>query len=194
MPSKILSVLNGTEVLIGSTAYNYLNAFRQFPANTRSEKELSGSKVHRLIFESQRSASAGFAILSSLTTFWLWHVECDGFHVPAWFLNELPLFDGKLMAENESSLAELGEKLWSEARANVTSSNNGGKITYGFRPLAESPSRDSVDRLILSSLNLGESYLSLLKKFQHEATSIDGRERFLVPNDHDKEIQKALAG
>lgn len=194
LPTEISDVACGAEVLVGSTAYNYLNVFRSFPKHTRSVGELSGSKVHRLTFGSQRGAAAGFAILSSLTAYWLWHVECDGFHVPAWFLNELALFDGKLMTDNESILAQLGEQLWIESKSNVTASNNGGKTTFGFRPLTESPSRDATDRLILSSLGFGDDALSMLKKFQHETTSIDGRERFSVSSDYDKEIQRALAG
>ena len=38
----------------------------------------------------EEHAEVVFAILSSRLTYWLWHVEGDGFHVGAWFVKQLP--------------------------------------------------------------------------------------------------------
>jgi hypothetical protein len=176
-PSDIHHSALPAETFVGATAYNFLNVFRVYPAPSAALGPFSDNKVHRLTFSSEEEALSSFALLSSRIAFWMWHVEADGFHVPAWFLNEFPIFDLPWKTDSRSALHLLGEALWEEAKRNLLASQNGGKWTLAFRPNATSEARDEVDRTILAALNLNNSMLETLRHFELQIKSVDGKER-----------------
>ena len=77
-------------VFVASTAYNFLNVFRSLTLDPECKYPLSENTVHSLEFAQEETAELAFAVLSSRLTFWLWHVLGDGFHVAAWFVQNLP--------------------------------------------------------------------------------------------------------
>ncbi len=151
-PSFVAKEASDLTLFIGGTAYNYINVFRNYPPPPRLVGSLSSSRVHHLAFQSSEGACVGFALLSSLTAFWLWHVEADGFHVTSRFIDELPLFDLQFSVSQTDELALLGKQLWEEAARNTLPSNNGGKWTYAFRPEFNSVARRRVDELIIKGV------------------------------------------
>src|ERR1043166_3822786 len=79
------------QLIVSGTAYSFIGVCPGIPARLAEQRTLSASTVHRLTFRDSVRQFASFALISSRVTFWLWLVSCDGFHVPQWFLRELPL-------------------------------------------------------------------------------------------------------
>ena len=67
-------------VFLASTAYNFLNVYRDV-SNKAGDVPASENSVHCLEFAKEESAEVVFAILSSRLVYWLWHASGDGFHV-----------------------------------------------------------------------------------------------------------------
>src|SRR6185369_8750898 len=109
------------------------------------QRTLSASTVHRLTFRDSVRQFASFALISSRVTFWLWLVSCDGFHVPQWFLRELPLitliYDERIL----NALAEKGRQLWSQASATPVVSVNAGKTSLTFRQHQDAAIKAEID-------------------------------------------------
>jgi hypothetical protein len=177
LPDEIHRKATALDVFVGATAYNFLNVFRTYPASSNAPGPLSTSRVHRLTFSDAEQALAGFALMSSRMAFWLWHVEADGFHVPSWFLDEMPLFELDWKQDQHAELAALGATLWEEAKRNLLASQNGGRWTLAFRPTIASAARNSVDRIIVEALQIEPRVLRALQLFEHQITSVDGKER-----------------
>jgi hypothetical protein len=192
-PALVAKEASSLTVFVGGTAYNYLNVFRSYPPPPRLVGTLSSSNVHILRFETEADAAIGFALLSCLTTYWLWHVEADGFHLTSRFLSELPLFDLRFSLSQLNELAILGNALWLEASKNTLSSNNGGKWTYAFRPETDSPSRLQVDRIVAEALGIDRKLVRSLQQFNYNTTSIDGKDRTLRALESDMNVLKAVA-
>lgn len=180
------------DVFVGGTAYNFLNVCRDYPSREMVGGELSASKLHRLTFASSEDASVGFAVLASRVAFWLWHVECDGFHVPAWFLNDLPLFDLPFTLAQHRALAVLGEVIWQGVRQDLLASNNASKWTFAFRPTRIKAERAAADAIILDAAEASQSTLQALAHFEERVVSVDGRERLARAGELEKSIMKEL--
>lgn len=123
-PSEIVGTALSNDVFVGATAYNFLNIFRNYPDHLSWRGELSSSGIHKLRFGSAVDASVATALLSSRVAFWLWHTECDGFHVPSWFLDDLPLLDLSFDHDDRNSLARLGTEIWAGLQEDILVSNN----------------------------------------------------------------------
>jgi len=191
-PKAIYSEASAGDVFVGGTAYNFLNVFRGYPAPS-TLSPLSESKVHRLTFACDPDAAAAFALLASRTAFWLWHVEGDGFHVPAWFLDELPLFDLTWDQKQFERLRHLGAALWAQAKTSVLASNNGGKWTLAFRATSASDLRDTVDGMILQAIEIDTVVLGALLDFERQITSVDGKERIAPVGGREEAITRILS-
>lgn len=160
-------------VYVGGTAYNFLNVFRKFDIDNNSKIPLSESPIHCLEFMTEKEASAAFAVLSSRLVFWLWHIQSDGFHVPSWFIKELPLDANNISEEQMSLLSRIGSRLWANIQAHRFSSINGGKLTYTFRPLSCNEERDEIDSTLVEDFNLSSEFAIELKRFERKIVVID---------------------
>lgn len=160
-------------VYVSGTAYNFLNVFRKFDGDTGSKIPLSESPIHRLEFMTEKDASAAFAILSSRLVFWLWHIQSDGFHVPSWFIRNLPLEADNISEGQMGRLSELGALLWSNVQTHRFSSINGGKLTYTFRPLSCNEERNEIDSILVEAFNLPSEFAIELKRFERKIVVID---------------------
>lgn len=176
-PRDIASAATDRDVFVAGTAYNFLNVFRDYPVESDAGGRFSASRVHRLTFPTAELAHAGFALLSSRAAFWLWHAECDGFHVPAWFLEDLPLFDLRFSDAQVLELAELGRAMWQHAKADLLASQNGGKWTFAFRPTHAVAQRDHADALILASAGTRNRFCQTLREFEEAVVNVDGQTR-----------------
>lgn len=176
-PDEIVGTALSNDVFVGATAYNFLNIFRNYPDNLSWRGDLSSSGIHKLRFGSSADASVATALLSSRIAFWLWHTECDGFHVPSWFLDELPLLDLSFSNSDRDCLANLGDQMWSGLQEDILVSNNRTRLTFAFRPSQIGPLRDQVDSIILRSLDAHPDCLAMIKDFEFRVVSIDGSNR-----------------
>jgi hypothetical protein len=165
------------DVFVAGTAYNFLNVFRNYPDQLSWRGTLSASGIHRLPCGSDREADAITAILCSRLSFWLWHVECDGFHVPAWFLSELPLLNLALDPATERLLANLGQEAWAGVQQDVHCAVNRGRLTFAFRPTRIGALRTEIDRMLLGVIGADVSQADMLAQFEARVVSIDGSVR-----------------
>lgn len=165
------------DVFVAGTAYNFLNVFRNYPDQLSWRGTLSASGIHRLQCSNMEEADAVTAILSARLTFWLWHVECDGFHVPTWFLSELPLLNLRFSETAQQQLAALGREVWKGVQKDVLTSVNGGRLTFAFRPTHVAEARREIDRLLIQEFKCSDSHVNMLCDFEQRVVSIDGSKR-----------------
>lgn len=179
--TEIVGSALAPDVFVAGTAYNFLNVFRNYPDQLSWRGTLSASGIHRLPCSSMEEADAVLAILSSRVTFWLWHVECDGFHVPAWFLSELPLLNLRLTKSSVAKLAQLGREIWGGLQKDVICSSNRDRLTFAFRPTFVTELRDAVDAHLISAIGADVGAGSMLRRFEEQVVSIDGSVRLSRP-------------
>ena len=175
--SEIVGSALSSHVFVSGTAYNFLNVFRNYPDQISWRGELSASGIHRLACVDHKQADIVTAIMASRMAFWLWHVECDGFHVPAWFLAELPLLNLRFPPETLHELSLLGRNVWEGLQKDILTSRNKDRLTFAFRPTHVAELRDQVDLLLIDVLGLPTSIATSLAEFEQKVVSIDGTVR-----------------
>jgi hypothetical protein len=126
-----------------------------------------------LQFSKEETAEVAFAILSSRLTFWLWHVQGDGFHVGASFIQSLPFGRSSFTPEQFCSLAQAGRMLWCELQNHRIVSLNRGKQTIAYRPLACEKERDAIDDILLDVARLPKRFKSTLREFVKNIVVVD---------------------
>lgn len=171
---QIVGASLSSDVFVGGTAYNFLNVFRNYPSRIPVGSVLSTSGIHRLRCEDQDEADLITAILVSRVTFWLWHVECDGFHVPAWFLTELPLLNMRISSSDRLELQRLGRDAWRGLQEDQICSSNKEKSTLAFRPTMIGDIKSNIDQIILRTVGSSVSEVQMLLDFERDVVSIDG--------------------
>ncbi|MBY5834749.1 N-6 DNA methylase [Rhizobium leguminosarum] len=179
--SEIVGSALAPDVFVAGTAYNFLNVFRNYPDQLSWRGTLSASGIHRLPCNSMEEADAILAVLASRMTFWLWHVECDGFHVPAWFLSELPLLNLSLSQCEKTELARLGREIWEGLQKDVICSSNRDRLTFAFRPTFIADLRDAVDAVLIAAIGADVAAGAMLRQFEDQVVSIDGSVRLSRP-------------
>lgn len=161
-------------VFVGGTAYNFINVYQD--ADLPDEARLfsmSESPVHCLEFSSKADADASLAILSSRIVFWLWHVLGDGFHVSSRLFHAIPFCRRSFSASEFSDLEALGRGLWRRLQENQYASLNGGRTTFGYRPLRCGSELDAIDTLLGSVSGLSRDFLSELRTFVYSNAVVD---------------------
>lgn len=181
----IVGTALSTDVFVAGTAYNFLNVFRNYPDNLSWRGTLSASGIHRLPCSNRDEADLVTAILSSRAAFWLWHTECDGFHVPAWFLTELPFLNVRFSDATSRQLADLGRRVWAGLQTDILSSTNRDRLTFAFRPTAVGELRGEIDKLILNAVGVDDSFAAMLSGFEQKVVSIDGTVRLTKNRNYD---------
>ena len=147
---------------------------------------MSASGIHRLQCRDVEQADVVTAILTSRLAFWLWHVECDGFHVPAWFLAELPLLNIRQSTglDAVARLAALGQAAWAGVQKDIHCSVNRGRLTFAFRPTAIGAIRSEIDRTLLDLIGVDPEQAEMLEQFETRVVSIDGSVRRAQQRNH----------
>lgn len=159
-------------VFVASTAYNFLNVFRSITIDSR-KYPLSENTVHCVEFAREEYAQIAFAVLSSRLTYWLWHVRGDGFHVGAWFIQNLPFGPNSFTPEQTRALQDGGRQMWESLQAQRIVSVNKGKQTVAYRPLACERERDVIDEVLLDAGGLPKKFIQTLKLFVKTAVIVD---------------------
>lgn len=175
--SEIVGTAISSDVFVAGTAYNFLNVFRNYPDKISWRGTLSASGINRLRCSTVEEADMVTAILSSRITYWLWHVECDGFHVPAWFLTELPLLNMRMPERLAEELGHLGRSAWAGLQRDVICSANRDRLTFAFRPTEISNVRSAIDALLADLIGADPDTAAMLREFERQVVSIDGSVR-----------------
>ena len=164
-------------VFVASTAYNFLNVFRSLTVEPDRGYPLSENTVHSLEFAHEETADLAFAVLSSRLTFWLWHVQGDGFHVAAWFIHNLPFGRSSFTAEQARALHKAAWALWTALQSHRIVSVNRGKQTIAYRPLACDDERDAIDDILLDAACLPKTFKPTLRDFVKKIVLVDGADK-----------------
>jgi Type I restriction-modification system methyltransferase subunit len=152
-----------TEVLVGPTAYNFLNIARSTVLPLSPGEELSQNALHRLMALDDEMACVVYALLSTDFAFWWWYVHGDGFHVNLSHLLNLPV--GNLGEATVSELADVGRNLWAEARRTPIKSSNKARVTFSFPTRSFGHLRQKALEIQLRSLTLGAEFAASLDVF-----------------------------
>jgi hypothetical protein len=171
-PHEATLTSKAPRVFVASTAYNFLNVFRSISLDS-TRYPLSENMVHCLEFGREDDACIVFSVLSSRLTYWLWHVEGDGFHVGGWFIQHLPFGTGSFTTEQARTLENLGAQLWNSLQAHRIVSVNKGKQTVAYRPLACERERDAIDEVLIDAAKLPKRFNQTLRSFVKNAVVID---------------------
>ena len=159
-------------VLIGTTAYNFLNVFLRPPETVlEGNHRLSENPLHAIHCASPEMAFAVFGILSSHLAYWWWHTQGDGFHVLRRFILDFP-FGGDVLADhNLGSLSTSGWTLWSAIKDNPTISLNRGRTSLAYNPNNHTEARRSVDRLLITAAGLNGDFVDELQRFSEHTVA-----------------------
>lgn len=166
-------------VFVGGTAYNFINVYRH--ADLPDEARIflmSESPVHCLEFRSEADAEVSLAILSSRIVFWLWHVLGDGFHVSNRLFRAIPFSRASFSPSLFADLATLGRRLWHRLQEHQYISLNGGRTTFGYRPLRCGVELDEIDTLLGDVAGLSRDFLTELRIFVHSNAIVDEADEF----------------
>lgn len=164
-------------LLLGPTAYNYVNCFPSDVVAEVGEERFSESALHALTLPDWDSLAAAYAVFSSRLCFWLWRAEGDGFHLSREFLNNSPLWLALESSRFRDDLSRCGAALWERSRSIAVRSVNAGRVTYAFPPSFDSPEAGMVERLLLTRFGIDHGFSEELNRIVLSTVSIDGRRR-----------------
>lgn len=152
---------------LAPTAYNFLSVIRD-PCRAVADGHDSGSSFTILHFESDRDASAAYALLNSRLAFWLWHVTGDGFHVTAAVRRRIPAPQEE---DRQDRLSDLGERLWKTAIQNPVVSRNRGRTTVAYPTWVHAGLVDEIDAEV--GAFIGMDYAARLTAWHEQLVVVD---------------------
>ena len=160
-------------VLVGATAYNFLNVFLRPPRTVlEGRPQLSENPLHAIHCATPEMALAVFGMLSSHLAYWWWHTHGDGFHVSRRFIMDFPFGNDVLANHHMDSLSKTGATLWSAIKAHPTVSLNRGRVSLAYNPINHTGARRSVDQLLISVAGLNGDFVDELQRFaEHTVTA-----------------------
>ena len=168
-------------VLVGTTAYNFLNVFLRPPESVLEGKPpLSENPLHAIHCATPEIAFAVLGVLSSHLAYWWWHTHGDGFHVLRRFILDFPFGNEVLAGNRMGSLSMTGSTLWSAMKAHPTISLNRGRASLAYNPIDHTEARRSVDQLLISVAGLGGDLADEFQRFAEHtvaAAAVVGAER-----------------
>lgn len=91
-------------------------------------------------------------ILNSVTAFWFWTVESDGFHLSSHLLKALNLGRSRFDVSTAQRISECGRKLCRQLPEHKKSSINSGKTIVRYNHLPELQTIFEIDDLVLGAL------------------------------------------
>ena len=159
-------------LFVGGTAYNFLNVlFRPHIRYRQKDGMMSTNTMHALSFLTVRDALAAFALLSSGLSFWLWHIQGDGFHLSRSFLESFPLGPDLFDPASFEQLAHIGLGLWCGLQAHPVESLNRGRASLSFPASRLRRQQRLADSLIIKALGLPTIFVDELDSFINSVVS-----------------------
>ncbi len=167
------TVENPPELFVAGTAYNWISAALRPPAVVSGIDVTSQSPLHRLRFGTHADAELTYAVLSSRLVYWMWRVEGDGFHVPRWFLAQLPISLDAFSGDDGAELRFLGRQLWDNVSTRPVVSRNGGSTSVSFDPATDRDTLDTIDASLCRILNLPPAFSGWLADYMEEIKNVE---------------------
>ena len=159
-------------VLVGTTAYNFLNVFLSPPGTVlEGSSRLSENHLHSIHCATPEMALAVYGILSSHLAYWWWHTHGDGFHVLRRFIVDFPFGNDVLNNQHMELLANFGSTLWSAINTHPTISVNRGSVSLAYNPNDHIAARRSVDQLLTSVAGLDNGFVDELQRFTQQTVA-----------------------
>jgi hypothetical protein len=153
-------------LFVGGTAYNFLNVLFRPPVRLQPQSGImSTNTMHALTFSTIKDAFAAFALLSSGVSFWLWHIQGDGFHLSRNFLENFPLGPGLFDSETFARLSRAGLELWRDLQSHPVESMNRGKASLSFPASRLRTQQRITDAIIIEAACLPSAFLDELDQF-----------------------------
>jgi hypothetical protein len=157
-------------MFVGGTAYNFLNVLFRPPVRLQPQPGImSTNTMHALTFSTIKDAFAAFALLSSGVSFWLWHIQGDGFHLSRNFLENFPLGPRMFDSETFARLSRAGLDLWRDLQSHPVESMNRGKASLSFPASRLRTQQRITDAIIIKAACLP---LAFLDELDHFITSV----------------------
>lgn len=177
-PADTFTPVEGeARVFLGGTAYNFLNVFREHQRHPSCTAPLSTSGVTAIHLRNEDEAWQTLAILSSRLVFWWWHVHCDGFHVPKWFIEGIPFDRDSFSTQQRDLLVTCGRRLWSRLQDHQICSVNGGRLSIAYRPLRCEQERNHIDAILIEAVGLEQRFAAELRRFVRQVVVVDETDR-----------------
>jgi len=161
------------ELFVAGTAYNWISVALRPPALVPGVEVTSQSPLHRLRFGSAADAELAYAVLTSRLVYWLWRVEGDGFHVPRWFLTQVPISLDTFADEDGAELGQLGRQLWENVCRKPVVSTNGGSTSVSFDPATDERTLHAIDMTLCRSLNLPAGFGAWLYDYMEKLKRVE---------------------
>lgn len=159
------SNLDSSCVAYAPTAYNWLSVHREISVDFLKGTEGRANHLCCVRFQTPEIADAAFALSVSNTSYWLWRVEGDGFHLPKGFLFDLPF--GDLLASRHcvEQLAPRGKAIWRAMKAHPVVSLNKGVKSISYSPACAVDTVAEVDFLVQGFFGLPEEFPEHLREY-----------------------------
>ncbi len=159
-------------VLVGNTAYNFLNVFLRPPESVLAGKApLSKNPLHAIHCATPEMAFAVYGILSSHLAYWWWHTHGDGFHVLKRFILDFPFGNDVLADHHRDFLSESGSTLWSAISTRPTISLNRGRVSLAYNPIDHIEARRGIDQMLVDVAGLNRDFVEELQRFAERTVS-----------------------
>ncbi len=159
-------------VLVGNTAYNFLNVFLRPPESVLEGKPLlSENPLHAIHCATPEIAFAVYGILSSHFAYWWWHTHGDGFHVLRRFILDFPFGNDVLADHHVDFLSESGSTLWSAISSRPTISLNRGRVSLAYNPIDHTEARRGMDQMLVDVAGLNGDFVEELQRFAERTVS-----------------------
>ncbi|MCU1313969.1 MAG: hypothetical protein JWM54_1726 [Acidobacteriaceae bacterium] len=153
-------------LFVGGTAYNFLNVLFRPPTRLKPQTGImSTNTMHALTFSTVKDAFAAFSLLSSGLSFWLWHIQGDGFHLSRGFLENFPLGPNLFNAETFERLSRAGLELWRDLQSHPVESMNRGRASLSFPASRLRDQQRIIDRIIIEAASLPSAFLDEIDNF-----------------------------
>lgn len=172
-PAEAFSESESPRVYVAGTAYNFLNVFRAHDTPLPVRTRLTQNPLFAMEFSCESDAWSVLAVLTSRLVYWLWHVRADGFHVPRWFLADLPIGKHRSHRTQWAQLSKLGMHMWKAVQRHQILSVNGGRQSVAYKPYACERELDAIDGVLLKTLGIDKSFGDALKLFVRSTVTVD---------------------
>lgn len=156
-------------VLVGNTAYNFLNVFLRPPRTMfNDELRLTGNQLYAIQCANLKDAFAVLGMLAGHLAYWWWLTHGDGFHVSRSFLAKFPFGSGVMRSRDRDLLSDCGSILWSAMNSNPTVSLNRGRTSLAYSPIEYPDVRQSVDRVLVGAAGLDDHFVDELQRISEQ--------------------------
>ena len=151
----------------GKTSYNWLSIYPQNPNISLNDAQ-KHSTFNTISLANEDELFLLFGLVSSRLSYWLWRVECDGFHLPKKLIKKLQNYSHRLDSVEKNIISKNAALLWNEMRKKPIQSNNSGVTSISYCPYYAEEHLNVIDIVILKNLGFPQEYQVYFKEYIDE--------------------------